>query len=137
MLDHRDEVKLGGTTLVAHLTPGHTQGCTSWAWQATEGDKKYNVIVIGSPNVNPGFRLVGNKDYPNIAADFAKTFAVLKKLPCDVFLGAHGGYYGMHAKYAHLKTAKTNPFIDPKGYQAYVAEKEKAYLTKLDKQRAE
>ncbi len=137
VLDDGDEVKLGGTTLVAHLTPGHTRGCTTWAWQAAKGDKKYDVVVIGSPNVNPGYRLVDNKDYPNIANDFAKSFAVLKKLPCDFFLGAHGNYYGMHAKFDRVKKSDTSPFIDPKGYQAYVAEKEQAYLTKLAEQWAE
>jgi metallo-beta-lactamase class B len=137
VLDDGDEVKLGGTTLVAHLTPGHTRGCTTWAWQATEQDEQYSVVVIGSPNVNPGYRLVGNKDYSRIASDFAKTFKVLKELPCDIFLGAHGNYYGMHAKYERVKATEANPFIDPQGYRAYVAEKEKAYLAKLAEQRAE
>ena len=59
--------------------------------------------MIGSPNVNPGYRLVDNKAYPEIAADFAKTFDVLKTLPCDVFLGAHGSYYGMIEKYERAK----------------------------------
>jgi metallo-beta-lactamase class B len=137
VLDDGDEVKLGGTTLVAHLTPGHTRGCTTWAWQAADGDKKYHVVVIGSPNVNPGYRLVGNQDYPQIADDFAKTFARLKKLPCDIFLGAHGNYYGMHAKYERVKTADVNPFIDPPGYRAYVAEKEQAFRAELAKQQSE
>jgi CubicO group peptidase (beta-lactamase class C family) len=137
VLDDGDEVKLGGTTLVAHSTPGHTRGCTTWAWKVTDGDKKYNVVMIGSPNVNPGYLLVGNKDYPQIADDFAKTFAVLKKLRCDIFLGAHGEYYGMRAKHDRLKKADINPFIDPKGYQAYIAEKEQVFLAKLVDQRAE
>jgi metallo-beta-lactamase class B len=130
-----EEVKLGGETLVAHSTPGHTAGCTTWAWKATDGDKKYDVVVIGSPNVNPGYQLVGNKAYPKIADDFAKTFAVLKKLPCDIFLGAHGEYYGMKAKYDRLIKTDANPFIDPKGYQAYVAEKEKVFLAKFAEQK--
>ena len=113
VLKDREEVKLGGTTLVARLTPGHTRGCTTWAWRATEGDKSFNVVVIGSPNVNPGYRLVDNKDYPEIAADFAKTFEVLKSLECDIFLGAHGDYYGMLAKHERLKEAKQNPFPVP------------------------
>ena len=136
VLDDGDEVKLGNTTLVAHLTPGHTRGCTTWAWQATEEDTQYNVVVIGSPNVNPGYRLIGNQDYPQIADDFAKTFAVLKKLPCDVFLGAHGNYYGMHAKYDRPKSANANPFIDPQGYRAYVDEKDAEFQSKLAEQRA-
>lgn len=137
VLDDGDEVKLGGTTLVARSTPGHTRGCTTWTWQVTDGDKKHNVVVVGSPNVNPGYQLVGNLAYPEIADDFAKTFAVLKALPCDVFLGAHGNYYGLRAKHDRLAKSGANPFIDPQGYKAYVAEREQAYRTKLAEQRAE
>ena len=131
VLDDGDKVKLGDLTLVAHLTPGHTRGCTTWTWQVADGNRSYDVVVIGSPNVNPGYRLVGNRDYPRIADDFTKTFAVLNKLPCDIFLGAHGAYYGMLAKYERVKTASTNPFIDPPGYRAYVEQKEQAYRKTL------
>lgn len=132
-----DKVTLGGTTLVARLTPGHTRGCTTWTWQVEEGEKKWNVVVIGSPNVNPGYRLVDNKEYPEIADDYAKTFETLKSLPCDVFLGAHGEYYGLAAKYPKLKDAATNPFLDPDGYRAYVDLKEKAYRRTLGEQKGE
>lgn len=131
VLDDGDKVKLGGTTLVAHLTPGHTRGCTTWAWKVKDGEKTYNVVIIGSPNVNPGFRLVGNKDYPQITSDFTKTFTTLKKLPCDFFLGAHGAYYGMLEKYKRVKTAATSPFIDPAGYREYVESKEQEFRKKL------
>lgn len=131
VLKDREEVKLGGTTLVARLTPGHTRGCTTWTWKATDEGKDYNVVIIGSPNVNPGYQLVDNKDYPTIADEFAKTFEVLKSLPCDIFLGAHGEYYGMLAKYERLKGADKNPFIDPEGYRAYVELKEKAFRKTL------
>jgi metallo-beta-lactamase class B len=132
-----DEVKLGGATLVARRTPGHTRGCTTWTWKDEDGGKAYDVVVVGSPNVNPGYRLVGNKDYPEIAGDFARTFEVLKALPCDVFLGAHGGYYGMVAKHGRAaKDPATNPFIDPEGYRAYVAQKEKAFRDTLAEQQA-
>ena len=114
VLEDRDEVKLGGITLVARLTPGHTRGCTTWTWRAKDDGKKYDVVVVGSPNVNPGFRLVDNNDYPEIAADFAKTFEVLKSLPCDVFLGAHGGYYGMVERYGQHKKGNANAFVNPK-----------------------
>ncbi len=136
VLDDGDQVKLGGATLTARLTPGHTRGCTTWTWQETDGAKKYNVVVIGSPNVNPGYQLADNRDYPEIADDFAKTFAVLKKLPCEIFLGAHGNYYGLHDKYPQKKPGGANPFIDPAGYRAYVAEREQAYLKKLAEQQA-
>ena len=87
--------------------------------------------------MNPGYRLVDNKWYPEIADDFAKTFEVLKKLPCDVFLGAHGGYYGMVEKYerAQKGTEAKNPFVDPEGYRAFVTKKERAFRDELAAQR--
>jgi metallo-beta-lactamase class B len=118
VLHDGDEVRLGNMVLVAHLTPGHTKGCTTWTMKAVEGGKSYNVVVIGSPNVNPGYQLVNNPLYPQIAQDYERTFRVLKSLPCDVFLGAHGSYYGMEAKFARLKAGGTNPFVDPHGNQS-------------------
>ena len=84
--------------------------------------------------MNPGYKLVNNKTYPQITQDYEQTFRVLKALPCDVFLGAHGGYYDMKAKYARLKAGGENPFIDPDGYKAYVADREQAFLSELHKQ---
>ena len=104
-----EEVKLGGSTVVAHLTPGHTRGCTTWTMRV-DG---LNAVIIGSPNVNPGYILVGNKDYPGIAEDYERCFRVLKSLPVDLFLGAHGGYYDMTKKHPKFLVAGgTNPFID-------------------------
>jgi metallo-beta-lactamase class B len=131
-----DEVTLGGATLVARLTPGHTRGCTTWTMDVLEGGKLLHAVIIGSPNVNPGYVLVGNKDYPEIARDYEKTFAVLKALPVDLFLGAHGSYYGMAGKHAQLATGAGNPFIDPAGYLAYVEERERAFRAELEKQKA-
>jgi metallo-beta-lactamase class B len=131
VLQDREEVKLGGTTLVAHKTPGHTRGCTTWAWKVADGGQTYNVVVIGSPNVNPGYVLTNNPEYPEIANDYKQTFAVLKALPCDIFLGAHGAYYGMDVKYEKIKKATQNPFIDPDGYKAYVELKAKTFRTLL------
>ncbi len=137
VLHDGDEVKLGNAVLVAHLTPGHTKGCTTWTTKALDGNKTYSVVVIGSPNVNPGYQLVDNRLYPQIAQDYERTFRVLKSLPCDVFLGAHGSYYGMEAKFARLKAGGPNPFIDPQGYQSYVAEREQAFRAELKKKSEE
>src|SRR5215510_11212565 len=131
-----DEVKLGGAVLVAHLTPGHTKGCTTWTMKAQEAGKTYNVVIIGSPNVNPGYRLVNNAAYPQIAADYEKMFRVLKSLPCDIFLGAHGSYFDLETKYARIKESAPTAFVDPEGYKKYVAEKEQAFRAELEKQRA-
>jgi metallo-beta-lactamase class B len=101
-----------------------------------EDGKTYNVTIVGSPNVNAGYKLVNNTQYPTIAQDYEKTFRVLKSLPTDIFLGAHPNYYGLEAKYAKLKPGQANPFVDPDGYKAYVAEREQAFLKELAKQRA-
>jgi len=127
VLHDGDTVELGGATLTAHLTAGHTRGCTTWTMQVREGGRTLNAVIIGSPNVNAGYLLVGNKDYPQIAQDYVKTFQVLKSLPCDLFLGAHGGYFGLKAKYEKMKASGTNTLIDPDGYKAYVAEREATF----------
>ena len=136
VLKDGEEVKLGGKTLVARRTPGHTRGCTTWTWTEKEDGKDLHVVVIGSPNVNPGFQLVDNADYPEIADAFAATFRTLSSLPCDIFLGAHGGYYGMAEKYAEFQDApKRNRFVDPHGYRVYIEEKQAAFRATLESQR--
>jgi metallo-beta-lactamase class B len=136
VLHDGDEVRLGGTVLVAHLTPGHTKGTTTWTMKVVDAGKTYNVVIIGSPNVNAGYKLVNNSLYPRIASDYERMFRVLKSLPCDVFLGAHGNYYGMEAKFAQMKEGGPNPFIDPEGYKNYVAEREETFRAELAKQAA-
>ncbi len=134
VLHDGDKVQLGGVILVAHKTPGHTEGCTTWTLTVVDKGRPYNVVIVGSPNVNPGYKLVNNKTYPQIAQDYEQTFRVLKELPCDVFLGAHGSYYDMLAKYPRLKEGGVNPFVDPAGYKAYVADREQAFEEELKKQ---
>jgi metallo-beta-lactamase class B len=136
ILHDGDTVSLNGSVLTAHLTPGHTKGCTTWTMKVQENGQSYDVVIVGSPNVNPGYRLANNPSYPQIASDYEKTFRVLRSLPCDVFLGAHGSYYDMEAKYAR-RTGGTNPFIDPAGYKAYVNEREQTFRTELARQQTE
>src|SRR5947208_3090234 len=135
VLHDGDTVELGGSKLTAHLTPGHTKGCTTWTMQVDEGGRKLNAVIIGSANVNAGTLLVGNKNYPQIADDYMKTFKVLKSLPVDLFLGAHGNYFGLKAKYEKMKAGGPNPFIDPAGYKAYVADREAAFMKELERQK--
>lgn len=134
ILHDNDTVTLGGIVLVAHLTPGHTKGCTTWSMKTKEKGVTYDVVIVGSPNVNSGYKLIGNTQYPRIASDFERTFAVLKSLRCDVFLGAHGSYYGMERKFAALKNGGANPFIDPAGYKRYVNAAEQAFYAELRRQ---
>jgi metallo-beta-lactamase class B len=139
VLHDGDEVKLGDTVLVAHKTAGHTRGCTTWTLQVKEAGQLLNVVIVGSWNVNPGWRLVDRPgqpaSYPGIADDYRRTFATLKRLPCDIFLGAHGGYFGMLAKLDRIKAGETyRVWIDPQGYQAAAAEREHAFETELKRQ---
>ena len=136
VLKDGDEVKLGGATLTARHTPGHTRGCTTWTMKVREQGRELLAVIVGSPNVNPGYQLVNNPKYPAIAEDYAKSFQIWKQLQADIFLGAHGNYYGMLDKYEKLKKGGAgNPFIDPEGYRGYIAEREQAYLNTLAKQK--
>jgi len=118
VLHDGEPVTLGGTTLIAHLTPGHTRGCTTWTMKVQDGGRTYDVVIIGSLGVNPGFKLVNNTDVPRIADEFARAFSVSRSLPCDVPLGSHPGMYKMAEKFAKLGKGGPNPFIDPAGYKA-------------------
>jgi metallo-beta-lactamase class B len=139
VLHDGDKVRLGNTVLVAHKTPGHTRGCTTWTLRVSEAGRPLNVVIVGSWNVNDGYRLVDHPghpaSYPGIAADFRRTFVILKALPCDVFLGAHGAYFDMLSKLERIRTGATsNVWIDPQGYQAKVQEREQAFETELARQ---
>ena len=103
-----DTVELGGTVLTAHLTPGHTKGCTTWTLKAQEGGKSYDVVIVGSVSLNAAV-LVNNRDYPQIADDFVQSFKTLRSLHADVFLGSHTGFYQMTQKYAKLSQGGPNP----------------------------
>jgi len=134
ILHDGDEVTLGGTTLVAHLTAGHTKGCTTWTMKAKEGDRTYNVVILGSIGVNAGYILVNNKDYPQIADDYVRSFKILRALPYDVFIASHGRFYDFASKYPKLGKGP-NRFIDPEGYKAHLDLQEKAFYAKLDEQK--
>ena len=105
VLHDGDTVTLGGIALVAHLTAGHTAGCTTWTTTAQDGDKTYNVVLgcsLRAPNVIT----------PRVVAEFTHSFDVVRQFPCDVLLGDHPAEYGMEEKYAKLKADAPNPFID-------------------------
>ena len=146
VLHDGDTVSLGGTVLTAHKTAGHTKGTTTWTMDeqefgpsglpGAEGYRTLHVVIVGSPNVNPGYKLVANKTYPEIATDYAHGFQVLKSLSCDIFLGAHGGYFDLQEKYPRWKAGDRNVFIDPAGYKSYIADREQAFEAELKRQTA-
>jgi metallo-beta-lactamase class B len=135
ILREGDKVELGGVTMVAHLTPGHTKGNTTWTMTVKEGKKRYNVVFAGSTSA-PGYKLVNNPNYSNIVEDYRRTFQILKSLRCDVFLAPHGNFFDLTTKSKLLEQgAKQSPFIDPRGYKRYVEETEAAFNKELERQR--
>jgi metallo-beta-lactamase class B len=131
-----ETVTLGGTTLTSHLTPGHTRGCTTWTATVPDGGRNYSVI-IACGGLQEDARLVGNKNYPEIAEDFARSIKKYKTFKPDVFLASHAWFYDPAGKYARLqKGATPNPYIDPKGYQAWVENMEKNWNALMAEQKA-
>jgi metallo-beta-lactamase class B len=127
MLHDGETVTLGGTTLTAHLTPGHTRGCTTWTMKAQEGDKYYNVVIGCS--LRPPATLT-----PEVIAEFSHSFPLVRSLACDVPLGDHPAQYNLEEKYAKLQMGARNPFIDPDGCTYEVDIEEAMFHALLDEQ---
>ena len=119
-----DRIALGGVTLIAHATPGHTRGCTTYSLH-TGG---HDVVFIGSPTAPGPYRLVGNRAYPDVVEDYRRQFAVLKSLPCDIMLGSHGGFFHLSEK------LKTHRFVDPGEYRRFIAQMEADFEARLSAQ---
>ena len=126
-------IELGGVTLTAHLTPGHTKGCTTYTMSAKSSGRNYRVVFLGSTTL-VGQKLVGNQGYPQIAEDFQKTFQVLRSLPCDIFLASHASFYKGLEKGERLKRGvKPNPFVNRKEFRMFVEEQEKSFKAELER----
>lgn len=135
LLRDGERVRLGGVTLTARLTPGHTKGCTTWTMRAREGRRRYDVVFVGSTTV-PGYKLLGTPQYPDMVADYERTFRLMKRLPCDVFLASHGNFYEMLEKAERLaRGGRVNPFVDPGGYRRFLAQTERAFREQLARER--
>lgn len=128
-----DRVTLGTLTLKAHVTPGHTRGCTTWTFDVTENNRELHVVDMCGLTVLDTTHLVGNALYPDIVADYERTFVAMRKIPVDIFIGAHAGYYGGREKAAKAKAnpGGPNPFIDPDGYRRYIDTGEQRFRERL------
>jgi metallo-beta-lactamase class B len=133
VLKDGDTVTLGGSTLTAHLTPGHTRGCTTWTMKMPDAGRTYDV-VIACAGLQDGARLVNNKNYPEIADDFARSIKIYRSLPADFFLASHSWFFDLAGKHAKLGS-RPNPYIDPAGYKAWVDHMENDLNTMLAEQR--
>jgi metallo-beta-lactamase class B len=136
LLQNGEEVRLGGTVLTPLFTPGHTKGCTSWTTTVKEGGKAFQVVIPCSVST-PDYRLVDNPKYPEIQKDFATTFATLRALPCDIFLGLHSWDFGLHQKIkARASNPGGKPFVDPEGFRRFLDRGELAIRELVAKQQA-
>ena len=135
VLKDGETVTFGGMTLRAHLTPGHTRGCTTWEFPVQDAGKTFNV-VIACGGLQEDATLVGNKNYPEIGDHFAQAIKKYKTLKPDLFLSAHSWQFDLAGKYKRLQGgANPNPYIDPKGYQAFVADMESNYNRLMTEQK--
>jgi metallo-beta-lactamase class B len=131
-----DSVKLGDTVLVAHLTAGHTPGCTTWTTTVKDRGLSLAVVFACQTTLPADLPLVKDVVYPAIADDFADTFATLASLPCDVFLAEHGSAFHLQEKIAAMRTAGSEkPFVDPQGYSDYVRQSHADFESALEEQR--
>jgi metallo-beta-lactamase class B len=113
IIHDNETVTLGGTTLTAHLTPGHTVGAVTWTWKVTDGGKTYEVLLPPAIAPNTGTKLADNTAYPAIMADNEQFYKTMRAMPCDVMLGSHTGFFSMQEKHSKLGQ-EPNPFIDGK-----------------------
>jgi metallo-beta-lactamase class B len=134
ILKDGQQVSLGGWTLTAHITPGHTPGCTTWTFPVTVAGKVRQALDHCSSSVLPGYKLGKTETYPGQTADYEKSFATWKSLPCEVFIASHGQFFDMKAKKAALEAGKADAFVDPAGCKAFYGKAEAAFRAELKKQ---
>jgi metallo-beta-lactamase class B len=128
-----ESIQIGDQKVTAHLTPGHTKGCTTWTTKISDGTKTYDVVFVGSQSALD-YKFVGRGSYPGIMADFERSFALLKHLPCDIFLASHGSFFHFVEKHERLLHGDASAFIDPDGYKAYLRESEHEFRNKVAQQ---
>lgn len=127
-------VMLGGWTLTAHVTGGHTKGCTTWTFPVAVAGKTRQAQVHCSSSVLPGYKIGRQETYPGQTADYEKSFATWKALPCDVFLASHASFFDLAAKKKALDAGKADAFVDPAGCKAFYVKQEAAFRAELKKQ---
>ena len=134
LLTNEEAIGLGGATVIPHFTPGHTKGCTSYTLTVEEGGQRYRVAIVCSMTA-PGYKLVDNQNYSQIASDFLKSFALLKDLPCDIFLSMHSWDFGLEQKIrARRANPAVNPFIDRGALRAFAEKGEASVRKQIEEQ---
>jgi metallo-beta-lactamase class B len=130
-----DTVRLGGTTLTAHLMPGHTEGNTAWTTTVEENGRRYGVLIAPSMSINPGVKMVNNPTWPGVGDAYASSFKRLRAMRCEIFLGPHAGFFDLAAKRTRQQAGAADAFVDPKGYASFLDDLEKKYLAQVAQER--
>ena len=121
MLSDGDVIELGGITLQALLTNGHTKGSATYVMDFVEDGRTYSVVFPNGTSVNPGYRLINDPSYPGIREDFANTFSTLATLRPDIWLMPHNEAYGLFERLERAKTEGLQAWLDRAGYKTWVA----------------
>jgi metallo-beta-lactamase class B len=129
-------VRVGPIELVAHVTPGHTQGCTTWTTVQREDGAPVHVVFVCSVSVPDEYRLMGNPRYPRAVDDYERSFRILRGLPCDVLLGPHASFFHQDERRARIADGAPNPFVDPAACVTYLDRSEQAFRAHMEKERS-
>jgi len=135
VLQHGDTIALGGTVLTLHHHPGHTRGASSFTFDTQDGGRAYSVLVVNMGSINNGVELLNTPGYPEIAEEYAATYAAQKALSFDVWVSSHGRHYDLYDKISPGDPYDPERFVDPDGYAAKIAEYEQLYLDQLAAER--
>ena len=128
VLEDGEKVELGGTALTFHLTAGHTPGASTWTTTVTDRGRRLNVVFFSSSTLFDEMPLRNNPEYPQIVADFERSYRFWRSVPCDIFLAPHNHFYQLDDKRERLARGETpNPFIDPEGFRRLIAEQERNF----------
>lgn len=141
-IDHRfgdgTTIRVGPLELTAHVTAGHTPGCTTWSFPVRDGERELQAVDVCSLTLLSWISLVEPESYPGIRTDFEQSFRTLRGLPVDIFLGSHASFFNMADKLRQREDAEdpAEPFIDPDGYHAYIDSAEEMFRRIVVEQRA-
>lgn len=139
-VDHRfkdgDTIRVGPRALTAHVTAGHTPGCTSWAFHVHDGDRELLAVNVCSLTLLGYESLVEPETYPGIRSDYERSFGTLRSLPADIFLASHGSWFDLGRKRRERTTARdpVQPFIDRDGYLEFINDADQRFRKELANQ---
>ena len=136
IVTNNEKVRIGDAVLTAHLTPGHTRGCTTWSTTVRDDESRLDIIFLCSMSVPSEYRLISNPRYPEAVEDYRKHFRFLRSITPDIYLASHGNFFRLSEKMKRMSSDRQNPFVDPVGYAQLVSPMEKRFESAVIEQTA-